>query len=165
MSGLTSALTTASADPDQLALLVNAAIVLAVLGYVLHRQFSIKPLTTRTFLLVAILFFYGISSGLPTAGLGVGLLLVSVLVSIGFGVWRGVSMRIWRASDGIVYHRGTALTITLWAITVAIKIALDGYQLSVTHTITAGPIWLAMAVTLAVQQYVMTNRAKALTTG
>lgn len=164
MTDLTAMARAASQGASQQGVLVNAVVFLAVLAYVLHRQFSTRPVTPRTFLLVAILFLYGLSGGLPTAGLGVALLLVSVIVSIGFGLWRGTSMRMWRAPDGLVYRRGTALTITLWVITVTTKLVLDGYQMSATHTFTSGPIWLAMALTLAVQQYVMLHRAKSLTT-
>lgn len=163
MTDLTPLLNAGSAGTAQQGVLVNAVVFLAVLAYVLHRQFSIRPVTPRSFLLVAILFLYGLTGGFPTAALGVALFLVSVVVSSGFGAWRGTSMRMWRASNRVVYRRGTAVTITLWVITVTTKLVLDGYEVAATHAFTAGPIWLAMAATLAVQQYVMLHRAKSLT--
>ncbi len=63
---------------------------------------------------------------------------------------------------GVVYRRATPVTITLWVITVTIKVVLDTIESAETHTFTVGPIWLAMSTTLAVQQYVMLNRAESL---
>lgn len=151
-----------SAPSQQVAVVVNVAIFVAVLAYVLHRQLTTKAVSSRTFILVAILFAYGLSSGLPTGSLPITLLFASVAVSIGFGIWRGTSMRLWLASDGVVYRRATALTITLWAVTVSTKLVLDGWETATTHTFSAGSVWLAMAVTLAVQQLVMLRRAKSL---
>ncbi|MDQ2845417.1 MAG: hypothetical protein M3Y77_03500 [Actinomycetota bacterium] len=163
LTDLTAPMSTGSPAMSQQAVAVNVAIFLAVLAYVLQRQLSTRAVTSRTFLLVAILFAYGLYSGFPTAPPGIALLLASVVVSIGFGVWRGTSMRMWLASDGVVYRRGTALTVTLWVITVTLKVVLDGWETVTTHTFTVGSIWLAMAVTLAVQQGVMLRRAKSLT--
>ncbi len=162
-SDLASSMSNGSPSISQQAVAVNAAIFLAVLAYVLHRQFSTRAVTSRTFMLISILFAYGLYSGLPTAPLGITLLGTSVVVSIGFGLWRGASMRMWLAPDGVVYRRGTTLTITLWVITVTIKIAIDVWETTRTHTFSTGSIWLAMAVTLAVQQLVLLRRATTLT--
>lgn len=164
MSGLSAALQATSGGPHQQAVLVDIALFVLVLAYVLYRQLHVRPVTTRTFLLVAILVFYGLVSGIPTAGPGVVFLVASLAISIGFGIWRGASMHMWRATDGVVYRRGTAITVTLWGVTVLAKSVLDGFEVSATDTFTAGTIWLAMGVTLAVQQSVMITRAKALTT-
>lgn len=145
-------------------MLVDVAIFMVVLTYVLYRQLHVRPVTTRTFILVAILLFYGLVSGIPTAGPGVIFLVVSLAISIGFGIWRGASMHMWQATDGVVYRRGTAITVILWGVTVLAKGVVDGFEVSATHAFTAGSIWLAMGVTLAVQQSVMITRAKALTT-
>lgn len=163
MSGFASVLGSGAAGTGQQVVAVNAVIFLAVFAYVLRRQLTVRAVTPRSFLLVAILFGYGLTGGFPTAAPGVALFAVSIVVSVVFGVWRATSMRMWRGTKGVVYRRGTAVTITLWAITVTIKVVLDLIEMAQTHTFTAGPIWLAMALTLAVQQYVMLTRARALT--
>ncbi len=164
MNCLDAMLETTSRGADQQAVLVDTALFVVVLAYVLYRQLHVRPVTTRTFVLGAILVFYGLVSGIPTAGTGVVFLVVSLAISIGFGIWRGASMHMWRAMDGVIYRRGTAITVILWGVTVLAKGVLGGYEVSATHTFTVGPIWLAMGVTLAVQQSVMVTRAKALTT-
>lgn len=55
------------------------------------------------------------------------------------------------------------VVIFLAVVTVMIKVALDGWETTRTHTFSTGSIWLAMAVTLAVQQLVLLRRATTLT--
>lgn len=163
MSGVTSVLGSGAGGSGQ-QVVVNGVLFLAVFAYVLRRQLTVRAVTPRSFLLVVILFGYGLTGGFPTAAPGVALFGVSIVVSVVFGVWRATSMRMWRGTQGVVYRRGTAVTITLWVITVTIKVVLDMIEVAQTRTFTVGPIWLAMAATLAVQQYVMLTRAKSLTT-
>lgn len=50
---------------------------------------------------------------------------LSAVLSIGFGIWRGVQVRVWRDGAGTYFVQGTRLTLALWAGLILGKIAIN----------------------------------------
>src|SRR5919109_2693511 len=48
---------------------------------------------------------------------------LSAVLSIGFGLWRGAQVRVWRGASGSYFVQGTRLTLALWAGLILGKIA------------------------------------------
>lgn len=70
-------------------------------------------------------------------------------------------MRVWVDDvTGQLLRRGTALTLGLWATTVAIRLVLDAVVVAHTHTFELGGVWWAMAVTIGVQHLTVRHRAR-----
>jgi hypothetical protein len=82
--------------------------------WILARQVQVGRVKPRLLWLVPLLLaFFGIRS-LPSSTWHVpadlGLLAVSAVISIGLGIWRGQTIRVWRDADGTWWRQGSALT-------------------------------------------------------
>ena len=94
-------------------LLIGAAVV-----WILARQVQVAPVKPRLLWLTPLLLaFFGIRS-LPSSTWHVpadlALLAISAVISIGLGVWRGQTIRVWRDADGTWWRQGSALTLVPW---------------------------------------------------
>jgi hypothetical protein len=82
-----------------------------------------------------------------------------IVGALGFGVLRGLSMRVW-SGDGWVLRQGNAVTMALWLVSLLIHFVGDTEQ---SHAGAAGlegaSFLLYLGVTLAVQYYVVYRRA------
>ena len=82
-----------------------------------------------------------------------------VVGALGFGVLRGLSMRVW-AGNGWVLRQGNAVTMALWLVSLLVHFAGDAGQ---SHAGAAGlegaSLLLYLGVTLCVQYYVVYRRA------
>ncbi len=94
-------------------LLIAAAVV-----WVLARQIRLARVKPRLLLLAPlVLAYFGIRS-MPASTWHVpadlGLLAVSAAVSVGLGVWRGQTIKVWRDADGTWWRQGSVRTLALW---------------------------------------------------
>jgi hypothetical protein len=85
-----------------------------------------------------------------------------VVGALGFGVLRGVSMRVW-TGNGWVLRQGNAITMALWLVSLLVHFVGDSAQ---SHAGAAGlegaSFLLYLGVTLCVQNYVVYRRAQPL---
>jgi hypothetical protein len=66
----------------------------------------------------------------------------------------------WRTDSGQVFRRGDRLTLGLWVLTIAVRLALAVAENLVDHApFNANALWLGAGVTLGAQQLVMLWRA------
>ncbi len=91
-------------------LLIAAAVV-----WVLARQVQVARIKPRLLLLAPpILAYFGIRA-LPASTWHVpadlGLLAVSAAISLGLGVWRGQTIKVWRDAGGTWWRKGSMLTL------------------------------------------------------
>jgi hypothetical protein len=156
----------------------NLVIGALVLALVLRRQ--LRPRTVRSdrspmiFLVIAAIGVAQLVDAWqqhrPT-GLGIGLLAVSLVLAVGFGVWRAASMRLWRQENQL-WQQGTAVTLALWVVAVAVHVGIDlvgglseprhsAAATSVTATLSASLV-LYIALSLGVQRAVVARRAQVL---
>lgn len=155
--------------PDQtVGLMVNIAIYLALIAFVLYRQMSARPLRAgRLMLLPAALGLFGVQQlareplGMDVGG--VALLVVGLVIGLAAGLWRGTTFRVW-PDAGHVMVRGTAMTLVTWAVLIVIRLpfAFLGQAANHPQGFVIGELLLALAVTFAAQNAVIWARAKRL---
>jgi hypothetical protein len=97
--------------------------------------------------------------GGPLSPVAIGLLAANLAISIGFGLVRGRSERLWRSSDGVIWRRSTRRTAMLWAGTVVARVAAAGAAVALgVHTPFGGELELFLGISLAAQYAVVAAR-------
>jgi hypothetical protein len=140
-------------------------LILAVLlPWSLSRQ--MRPhRVTREGLLKLPLIFAAIGLGalpgteLPAGAGAVVYVAASLLVTVAFGVWRGLAMPVW--FDAGWMSQGDRRTISLWVGMIAAKVAI-GVVCGVAGVIpseTVGELFLFLAVSFAVQNAIVARRS------
>lgn len=100
---------------------VEIVLIAAVIVFVLARRLLGEPAVgKRLLLLPAVLGVIGLSQ---VSADGLGFLLVSVALSVVFGLLRGLTIRTYE-QNGIVMLRYTAMTIVLWVVSIAARLAV-----------------------------------------
>ena len=143
-------------------LLIAAAVV-----WILARQVRVAPVKLRLLWLTPLLLaFFGIRS-LPASTWHVtadlALLAISAAVSIGLGVWRGQTIRVWRDADGTWWRQGSALTLVLWGALIVARGLIYGAGVAVGHreATNLGAILVVLALSFAAQNAVTALRMNA----
>lgn len=89
----------------------------------------------------------------------------SLLVGVALGGLRGRLVHIWRES-AVLYRRGNAVTVVLWAIGLAVHIGLDLVAATLqpsSEAFGSNTLLLYIALALGAQKFVVLERAKRLT--
>jgi hypothetical protein len=143
-------------------LLIGAAVV-----WILARQVQVGRVKPRLLWLVPLLLaFFGIR-GLPSSTwhvpVDLGLLAVGAVISIGLGIWRGQTIRVWRDADGTWWRQGSALTLVLWGALIVARGLLYGAGVAVGHreATNLGAILVVLALSFAAQNAVTALRMNA----
>ena len=143
-------------------LLIGAAVV-----WILARQVQVGRVKPRLLWLTPLLLaFFGIRS-LPSSTWHVpadlGLLAVSAVISIGLGIWRGQTIRVWRDADGTWWRQGSALTLVLWGALIVARGLIYGVGVGVGHreATNLGAILVTLALSFAAQNAVTALRMTA----
>lgn len=143
------------------ALLINIAITIAVLLWVLYRQLSTRPIKERSKVGI-ILIGVGVvetlvmlQHGTPTAE-DIGLLLLSLLIGIGLAAVRATTVKIW-STHGVALRRGTILTALLWLVSIAQHLAVEHF---ISDGLGEATLLIYLGFVLAAQQRILIVRAK-----
>jgi len=143
-------------------LLIAAAVV-----WILARQVQVARVKPRLLWLTPLLLaFFGIRS-LPSSTWHVPadltLLAISAVISIGLGVWRGQTIRVWRDADGTWWRQGSALTLVLWGALIVARGLIYGAGVAVHHreATNLGAILVVLALSFAAQNAVTALRMNA----
>jgi hypothetical protein len=102
---------------------VEVVLVIAVIAYVLIRRMMGEPAEGRRMLLLpAILTVVGVVDVTKVAqsGVSIGFLVASTVVSVGIGLLRGASVKVFER-DGIVFMRYTVVSVVLLAVNFAVR--------------------------------------------
>jgi hypothetical protein len=141
-------------------ILVAAAIALAI-----YRQFQARQLTGRSLLIIPLVLIglglEGLASVPPAGDLAIGVLAVNLLAGVGLGALRGRSVRIWQASDGSWWRKGTTTTLVLWVASIAVRLGIvaGARMLGVHDATSAGALELAVGISLGAQFATIAYRA------
>ena len=140
-----------------------ALIVLAGVSLAVYRQARPRPLRPAALVAVpVVLIVLGapVVLGGPLSTAAIGLLVVNLVVSVGFGVMRGRSERLWRAADGVIWRSSTRRTALLWAGTVLARVAAAGAAVALgVHAPLGGELELFLGISLAAQFAVVAARS------
>lgn len=144
---------------------VNVAIYVALIGFVLYRQMSRVALNPRRLVLLpALIAVFAVQQlGRQTVTLDAGTLAflgASLIVSVLAGIWRGTTFRIW-TDAGVVMTKGTWVTLVAWGVLIAIRLpfAVAGHAANYPQGLVIGELLLALAFTFAAQNAVIWLRA------
>jgi hypothetical protein len=155
---------------QQVGILVNVAIYVALIGFVLYRQMRSLPVSPRRLVLlpgiIALFAVQQLSRQSLTFDLGtIGFLGVSLALSLLAGMWRGTTFRMWNEA-GVVMAKGTALTLLAWGVLIALRLpfAFASHAANYAQGLVVGELLLALAVTFAAQNAVIWLRSSRLAT-
>lgn len=142
--------------------LVIALVAVAALALVLTRQLRERPVGGRSLTLPLVLSAIGLitlaQAHPPVTALGVGLAVVELAVVAGFGVLRGRSVQLF-VKEGVPYQRGGARTVTLWVLTVGVRIGLGVLAAALgAGALTEATLLLSLGISLVVQALVVQQR-------
>ncbi|GAA4615629.1 hypothetical protein GCM10023195_69020 [Actinoallomurus liliacearum] len=147
--------------------LLNGLIVVAVVVFVIVRRFTARRVDESRFLVLPLIVaVIGLTRGnlLDTHHqmLSAGLLAGEVFAALLLGLGLGATMRVWRASDGSLWNRGTWATfgVFLASVTVRSGMAAAGYATGVRTG--SGAILLSVAAWMLTQNAVLMWRARTL---
>jgi len=139
----------------------NTLLIVGITTIIVIRQFTVQQVTNRMFFWVGVLIVRGCVPPGPAElkPASITLLVLSLLASVAFGLWRGAAFPMWRDTEGRVFRRGDRKILSLWLLTVAVRLLFGGVGAVAFHEpFNADALWLGMGVTLAVQHVVMTRR-------
>lgn len=143
-------------------LLIGAAVV-----WVLARQVQVARVKPRLLVLAPlVLAFFGIRSlhaSTWRVPADLALLAVSAALSLGLGVWRGQTIKVWRDADGTWWRQGSVLTLVLWGVLIAVRGLLYGVGVAVGHRDASdlGAVLVTLALSFAAQNTVTALRMNA----
>ncbi|MEU3756476.1 hypothetical protein AB0H17_27570 [Streptomyces olivoreticuli] len=153
-----------------------AVVIAAVIaGLVVRQQLRTRPVRRNGSLIapvvLGLLGVAGIAFGVasvvkdrPLTALPVVLLVASLAVAAGFGVFRARTVQIWRGPQGEVLRKGTAATTGLWLVSIGVHLGLG---LWIDHAAGTGMLGTAslyayLAFGLGTQNLLVRGRATAL---
>lgn len=148
--------------------LVNALVILAVVGLVIARQLRPRQVAAggRWWLIPAVLVVLAIRDGGLTdpahRDLSIALLGGELLIGAGMGVVWALTTRMWTAQDGGVWAQGTRATITVWVLGIALRVGLYAAAAAAGVHQETGSVLLAVAITLLIRAVVLLRRAQGL---
>lgn len=143
-------------------------ILLALTGYAIYQQSRQHQVVGgQRFKLAIIYAIVGLVVGgmnMPKNATAWGLLVLSIALSVGVGLLRGLLTRVWAATDGTVYSQGTALTIGLFLGLVATKFVIGtaAYFLHISDDGGFGEVLIMIAIMVAFQAQLIWRRAQSL---
>jgi hypothetical protein len=139
-------------------------VFLLVLPLALWRQMRAHRVSIkRLAVLPAVFLVLGIAGSatraMPTDAEAIAYLVLSAALGIGFGVWRGLVIPVWRDGDGW-WEQGNAKTLALWAAMLALKgaLALAAELADVYPGDHSGEIYIFIALSFAAQEGLVARR-------
>ncbi|MEW1859203.1 DUF1453 domain-containing protein [Streptomyces sp. NBC_00669] len=148
--------------------LVNALVILAVIGVVLARQLRPRAVAGgRWWLMPAVLLVLAIRDG---GGLidgqhehaAVTLLAAELVVGAVMGIVWATTTQLWTESDGRVMAKGTKATLAVWVLGIAVRVGLYAVASAVGVHQSSSSVLLAVAATLLIRSGVLFWRAQSL---
>lgn len=137
-------------------------VLLALIAWSVRRQLVAKPIAPLTEELRKPALFCAVGAGClavwPGGSDPVGVLALSLALSVVLGVARGLLMPVYRR-EGVPWRKGNATTIALWAALVAGKVAL-AFATGVAHPPSFGEVLVFLGVSIGVQSAVTVARAE-----
>ncbi|MEZ0069193.1 hypothetical protein ABIA32_005237 [Streptacidiphilus sp. MAP12-20] len=145
----------------------NAVVIIAVVAYVLVRQFGARQFGNnprRLLVIPAVLAFMALRDPhiLDTKhqALSAVFLIVGVVLEIGLGAAWGFTTRIWQDADGTIWSKGTRASFFAWIGMVIVRIALYAAAAALGVAQGQAGLLLSLAALLLVRGAVVTWRAR-----
>jgi hypothetical protein len=143
---------------------MTAILIAAAILFVIYRQFQTRDVSARGLIVIPLVLValaaQNLATAPPAGALAIAALALDVAAGIVLGVLRGRSLRVWRDGDGTWWRTGTAATAALWIASIAVRIGIivGARALGVADASAAGPLELAVGISLAAQYAVVALR-------
>jgi hypothetical protein len=140
-------------------------VLLILLPWSIWRQMHAHEITGSGLVKLPVIFAaigvlgFGMSA-IPTDGPALAYIAFCLALSIGFGIWRGARIDVWRDA-GRWMSRGNRTTLILWAALIGTKVAL-GTVASITGWFPAehaGDVFMYLAISFVAQNIVVAERS------
>ncbi|SEK88058.1 DUF1453 family protein [Streptacidiphilus jiangxiensis] len=145
----------------------NTVLIIAVVGYVLFRQFQPRqwnPNPRRMLVVPAVLAFMALRDphllDAHHEALSAAFLIGGVVLEIGLGTVWGFTTRIWADAQGAVWSKGTMASFFAWIGMMIVRIALYAAAAALGVAQGQSGLLLALAALLLVRGAVVTWRAR-----
>ncbi|GAA0576333.1 DUF1453 domain-containing protein [Streptomyces crystallinus] len=147
--------------------LVNVLLAVAVVALIVSRQVRPQQLADakRWWIVPAVLVYLGIRQGLVDPDHQVAsVLLLGTEVATGLlmGAAWGWTSKVWTEPDGSVWTKGTRATAAVWAVGIAVRLALAGIGALAGIRMGTGALLLGLAASLLVRSGILVWRAQSL---
>ncbi|MFT4044529.1 MAG: hypothetical protein QM673_15335 [Gordonia sp. (in: high G+C Gram-positive bacteria)] len=155
-------------------ILATALFAVAVLGWIVYRQITERPVKDNPMKIVVILGVIGLVTtadyltSAPHIAVGsVVAVLLGFVVAAGIAVPRAHSVRLRRTAEGVMVRKGGALTVVLWIAAIAAHVAISMcvpllFGEAMPHGMDGldnATLLLYLAISLGVQGLMMARRA------
>lgn len=147
-----------------LGILIGVVVLVRVIG----RQVTGSLVTQKSLVLMPVILLglgvLSLSSVVHTASTGeLAFLVLEAVVLLGFGLARGATVRLTRTDQGL-YQKGTAATLVLWLVTIALRIGTSfaAAALWPGSTVSQATIMLTVGITIGAQNAMVYRRALAM---
>lgn len=142
--------------------IITLLISVVILGWLLVKQLSVRPLKDRSvlwvvFILVGLVQTANFVQGVTLNVSDVLLLLLSIAVGMGLAAARAFTTVTWRGEDGVLYRKGNWLTAILWIIGIGQHLLIDHFVIDGFGT---ASIMLYFGIVIAVQRQVLLLRVR-----
>jgi hypothetical protein len=145
----------------------NLLLISACAVWVLVRQTRVARVKPRLLWLAPLILAYFGIRAVPAPAwhmpADLGLLALSAAISLGLGVRRGQTIKVWRDAGGTWWRQGSMLTLALWGALIAARGLLYGLDAAAGHREASGlgAILLTVALSFAAQNAVTAWRMHA----
>lgn len=151
---------------------VNILLIAAVIVFVIYRQMTTQRVGGKAVIIPGALVVYGLYEayfGKNATGLldphhlavSVALFAICLVLAVGLGVWRGVTVHAWRDQAGALWRKGNAMTLVAWVVSIGSRVLvgfLGGYLFHTAET--TASIMIAAGISIGVQNLVISRRAQ-----
>ncbi|MFI9718411.1 hypothetical protein ACIHFE_01970 [Streptomyces sp. NPDC052396] len=151
------------------------ALALAIVALIIRRQLRTRPVRETASLIglgvLAVLGAFAVAFGVmsvtkyhPVPATAWLLITLSLAIGIAFGLARARTVRVWRdTATGTVLRKGSAWTVGLWLVSLAVHFGMDAWIDQVTKAgfLGVSTIYAYVAVTLGAQFWSVRRRAAA----
>ncbi|NKY16874.1 hypothetical protein [Tsukamurella spumae] len=110
----------------------TAVIAVLVIGWILYRQLQARPLKERTARVALILAALGlvqtvqyVSHGGPVGAGHVIAAILGLIIAVALAYPRALTTKVFPGPDGAYLRQGTAATVGLWIVAIALHVAVD----------------------------------------
>lgn len=143
-------------------------LAILIVVYVLVRRLAGQPISERRLFLmpgIAVLVgLFALANSAPghVRAIDIQLLVLSALISIGLGAWRGLTVRVF-VKNGNPWLQYTAGTVLLWIVQIAARFAVTVGGEGAGATLTSGTwsLLLTLGLSLAAESFVVGPRVMA----
>jgi hypothetical protein len=145
--------------------MVSVLIWVAVAVFMFVRQFQPHPLNERRLMILPLALVVLGARGMSGVDsfATVSFFALNAVMAVGFGIWRGLSFRVWAQGNG-PWAQGTLVTLVLWIVSVVMRLVLAGagHVAGISMGSATAELSVLLGITFAAQNLVIWTRSTSL---